>query len=339
MDTNLSIPIVSVIMPVYNAGPFLKEAIDSILQQSFTNFEFFIIDDASTDNSVSIINTYTDKRIQFIQKAKNTGYTDSLNMAIKSSKGKYIARMDADDISYKDRFQRQYQYMEQHSDVMVLGAFYKIIGTDKVINLPLTCNEAKVVAIMHVPIAHPTAFIRSKVFKEYGLAYDKRYEPAEDYDLWTKVLEIGSIENLPDVLLRYRRHSLQQSIIRYNILIDAAVEIRLRQLHKLITFENKPYDILSAIEILTKKNGLVTTLLLKKIVSLLSDMYKSNQRKKIYDEVTLNKYLREVWLFYIFKFNKPVVKDISLLYVTNLCKITRMNSIFYLRFFKKVLLS
>ena len=115
-------------MPVYNAGYYLKEAIDSILNQSFSDFEFFIIDDKSTDNSLEIIKSYKDDRIILIEKQSNTGYTDSLNMAIKLSKGKYIARMDADDISSPKRFLKQYEYLESHQDVVLLGTNYEIIG-------------------------------------------------------------------------------------------------------------------------------------------------------------------------------------------------------------------
>ena len=335
MDSIIKPPAISVIMPVYNAGAFLKESIDSILLQSFTNFEFFIIDDASTDNSVEIIQLYTDKRIRFIQKPVNTGYTDSLNLAIPMAKGGYIARMDADDIALPQRFQQQFQYMEDHPDTLVLGTAYKIIGTDNMIQLPLSCGEAKVVSIMNVPVAHPTVMMRKEIFSEYQFLYNKKYEPAEDYDLWTRVQEIGLIENLPEPLLYYRQHSTQQSVSRYDGLLEAAVEIRLRQLNKLISFQDKPYDILFAIDTLTQQPVLVNGAGMKKLALLIADMMEGNRINKVYDETILAGYLKEQWQFYILKFTEPAFKDISLLYTMRRSAVTRMDSLFNLKYLVK----
>ena len=328
-------PSISVVMPVYNAGTFLKESIDSILQQSFEDFEFFIIDDASTDNSAELIRSFTDKRIRFIEKPANTGYTDSLNMAIQLSKGKYIARMDADDISEQQRFLQQFQYMENNPAVLVLGTAYKIIGTDEMVQLPLSYEEAKVVSIMHVPVAHPTVMMRKEIFTRYQFLYNKKYEPAEDYDLWTKVLEIGKIENLQKPLLYYRRHSAQQSILRYETLLQAAVEIRLRQLNKLIIFTGKSYDVLFAIATLSKQAVLVNGDSMQKLVLLLSDMMNANILKKVYDTTLLNSYLRERWLFHLLKFAKPAVKDIRLLRTMQRSAVTRMSPLFCLNYLVK----
>src|SRR5688500_18170797 len=196
-------PKVSVVMPVYNTARYLRESIESILNQTFSDFEFLIIDDASTDESVAIVRSYSDKRIKLIQKPINTGYTESLNMAIDLAKGKYIARMDSDDLSLNDRFEKQYRYMEQYPEVLVLGGSYQILGTNDIVSLPVTHQEAAVVSLMHVLVAHPTVFIRKQLFDQYNVRYEKKYEPAEDYGLWTKVDDIGRIENMPYVLMFY----------------------------------------------------------------------------------------------------------------------------------------
>jgi len=338
MDSIIVSPAISVIMPVYNAGAFLKDAIDSILQQSFTDFEFFIIDDASTDNSVVIIQYYTDKRIQFIQKPTNTGYTDSLNMAVQLAKGKYIARMDADDISLPERFKQQFQYMEEHPHTLLLGSAYKIIGTGTIIQLPLSCKEANVVSIMHSPVAHPTVMMRKDIFSEYKLFYNKKYEPAEDFDLWTRVLEIGLLENLPEPLLHYRHHQAQQSFSKYDKVIEVVSEIRLRQLNKLISFEHKPYDISFAIDVLTKQPVLINVESIKKLAQLIADMMEGNTINDTYDETILAGYLKERWLFYISKFANPALKDISLLIIIRRCAVTRMSYIFNLKYLVKCFL-
>ncbi|HEY4799706.1 MAG TPA: glycosyltransferase family 2 protein, partial [Bacteroidia bacterium] len=144
MEKNLNIPAISVLMPVYNAEKYLCEAIDSILQQTFTDFEFLIIDDGSTDKSVDIIRSYSDKRIVLTTKPCNTGLIDTLNMGIQLARGKYIARMDADDISVAGRLKSQYQYMENNPDVLVVGSLYQCIGTDIVYDMPISCSQVKV---------------------------------------------------------------------------------------------------------------------------------------------------------------------------------------------------
>ncbi len=336
MDSIVTTPVISVIMPVYNGGAFIKEAIDSILAQTFTDFEFFIIDDASTDESVAIIKFYSDHRIQFIQKPTNTGYTDSLNMALALAKGKYIVRMDADDISTVDRFKKQLEYIETKKDLLVLGTAYKIIGTETLITLPATYEEAKVISIMNVPVAHPTVMMRNEVFKNLGMRYEKKYEPAEDYDLWTRVLEKGMIESLPEPLLYYRQHPAQQSITRHGRLLEAAIDIRLRQLNKLISFNDKQYDVLFAIDVLTMQPLLVTGAILKKMALLIADIESSNKRNKIYNEKLLAGWLRERWLFYIFKLNCPSIKDFSLLQTLRQTATTQMGWLFELGFLKRM---
>ncbi|MBC7413296.1 MAG: glycosyltransferase, partial [Bacteroidia bacterium] len=205
-------PLLSVIMPVYNAAIYLREAIDSVLNQTFVDYEFFIIDDKSTDESVAIINSYSDPRIILIQKTVNTGYTDSLNAIIPLCKGKYIARMDADDVCVADRFLRQYNYLESNSNTLVLGTNYDIIGNATLVpNVPISGNEVKLFALTQSPVAHPSVMVRTILFTQYNLTYNKAFEPAEDYDLWTRVLELGAIQNLPQVLLHYRIHASQIS--------------------------------------------------------------------------------------------------------------------------------
>ena len=124
-------PSITVLMPVYNAERFLSEAIDSILHQTLTNFEFLIIDDGSTDNSLKIINSYRDQRIILVRNGTNLGITASLNKGIELAKGHLIARMDADDISYPDRLQKQYDYLNQHPDCAMVSTLARVITEDK----------------------------------------------------------------------------------------------------------------------------------------------------------------------------------------------------------------
>ena len=220
-------------MPVYNSELYIKEAIDSILNQTFSDFELIIIDDASTDKSVEIIQSYTDSRIQLILKPKNSGYTNSLNYGLTIAKGEYIARMDSDDISLPTRFEKQVTYLDANSEYILCGSQYQIIGTNKITKNPCLHEEIKVRLISECCIAHPSVMFRLNKMKEFGLKYNNEREPAEDYDLWLKLVFIGKIANLNEVLLHYRIHENQVSNTRNLKQRKISNTLKFEMLHKL----------------------------------------------------------------------------------------------------------
>ncbi len=335
----MTAPRISVIMPVYNAESYLKEAIDSVLGQSFKEFELIIIDDASIDNSVAIVESFVDKRIILIKKDKNTGITDSLNKAIQLCKGKYIARMDADDISVVDRFKKQFDYMEANPSVLVLGTMYRFIDSDtRLSHLPLKHDEIKLFALTQNPVAHPTVFIRKTVFEQFKLKYDKERLHVEDYDLWTKVLNIGKIENLPDVLLLYRRHENQISSLYQDKQLDECNYIRLAQLNNLIDFKNKSYDGDFAVRALVEYGwNEITSDDLVKVNQLLIDIWEANKIKKIYNEVLLLAFLKKNWTYYILRLRKYKIKNLVPILKDPL-NIKSFNKLFAFHFIMKALL-
>jgi glycosyltransferase involved in cell wall biosynthesis len=219
-------PLVSVLMPVYNSENFLNASINSILCQTFENFEFIIIDDASTDNSLKIIESYKDERIILVKKEINTGYTNSLNLALKIAKGKYIARMDSDDISVPKRFELQFKLMENNPELVICGSAFQIINSNEVIKHPKTHNDILLKLLEGTTFAHPTVFIKKEVFDKYNLLYSPEYEPAEDYYLWTQLVKYGKAENIDDVLLLYRRHDNQVSSTKSDKQFKLANSIR-----------------------------------------------------------------------------------------------------------------
>lgn len=198
-------------MPVYNCELYVEEAVNSILNQSYTDFEFLIIDDASTDKTIAILKKYEDSRIQLILKPKNTGYTNSLNYGLQIAKGKYIARMDGDDISLPERFAKQLAFLDANPEVVVCGTYYKIIGNDKTIHIPENNQDIKLGLLHGNCLAHPSVMIRKKVLEDFSIVYDTTREPAEDYALWVQLLAMGKLHNLPEVLLQYRLHHTQVS--------------------------------------------------------------------------------------------------------------------------------
>lgn len=221
-------PKVSVIMPVYNAEKFIRETIESILGQSFTDFEFLIIDDGSTDKSYEIVNSYTDVRIKIFKNRKNLGYVATLNKLIDLSSGEYIARQDNDDISHPRRLERQVIFLDNHLDVGVCGTNLKMFGKEsKSIKMPISDEEVRICMIVNNPICHPTVMLRRSLFSNMVVnKYNESLCPAEDYYLWFEISKYTKLANLPESLLRYRWHGENTSQLKKNVQIEKANETR-----------------------------------------------------------------------------------------------------------------
>lgn len=211
-------PFISVIMSVYNTLPeYLAEAIESILKQSYTNFEFLIVDDCCQAETKKQLEKYrkTDNRIQIIHNQKNIGLTKSLNIMLNVAKGKYIARMDADDISKPDRLQKQMEYMETHLQYAVIGCRFEFQGKRGI--SPSFWNDDMAIRRIHLlfyndGICHPTAFFRNSFLKEHHIEYDQSIKKSQDYAMWLSIADEGGIIGLcPEVLFSYRIHPGQIS--------------------------------------------------------------------------------------------------------------------------------
>ena len=203
-------PFISVIMACYNRQNCVAQTIESILNQTYTNFEFIIVDDHSTDNTYKIIKRCAkqDKRIIVLRNKKNNGinYYRNFNKAIALSKGKYIARMDDDDISLPQRFEKQVKYMEENPDVVVLGSKIETFPNEGGNWCPATNGDLlQMLMPLCCPICHPSVLIRKDFLLKHKLSYLEEYKYAEDYHLWTQIiLKGGKIVNLDEVLLKYR---------------------------------------------------------------------------------------------------------------------------------------
>jgi glycosyltransferase involved in cell wall biosynthesis len=211
-------PLVSVVMPVYNGEQYLQDAIESILRQTFSDFEYIIVDDGSTDKSLALIKAYQDRRIRLIRNECNQGVTISLNIGLAMSRGKYIARMDADEISFPERFAKQVAFLNAHPDVGVLGANVQLIdphgSPSDVWRYPVA--HCAILWALHFlnPFAHPATMLRKEVVNQVGGYNSKRTEPhAEDYELWVHISGITRFANLDEVLLYHRIHTENYSDI------------------------------------------------------------------------------------------------------------------------------
>ncbi|MBN1971004.1 MAG: glycosyltransferase [Candidatus Delongbacteria bacterium] len=200
--------LISVIMPVYNGEMYLAEAIDSILNQTFRDFEFIIINDGSSDKTEEIVLSYSDIRIIYISNVRNLGIAKALNKGISLARGKYIARMDSDDISLAKRFEMQYIFMEKNQDIDICGSWIKAFWKkNEIWKYPSMHEAIKVNMLFNSSIAHPVAMIRKSFFNEFK--YDDNYDKAEDYFLWVRTIKSHKFHNIKQVLLKYRIHDLQ----------------------------------------------------------------------------------------------------------------------------------
>lgn len=207
----VTIPQVSIIMPVYNTAPFLREAMDSMLSQTFSDFELIVLNDCSPDNAEEVLNTYNDPRIVRYKGEKNVGLSNVLNIGIEMARGKYIARMDSDDISLPNRLQVQVDYLEAHPEIDLVSAGMQLFGDkDEIWVREQDFEEMKICALLYSPVLHASSVWRKDSFERNGLRFRQEMVPSEDYDLWTRALVKGlRLVNLPEVLYQYRIHGTQ----------------------------------------------------------------------------------------------------------------------------------
>lgn len=201
-------PLISVVMPTYNCKRFLRDAIESILNQTFQDFEFLIIDDDSTDGTETILRDYSkkDSRLR-VYRHEREGLIASLNRGCHLAEGRFIARMDSDDISLPHRLEHQVRYMEEHPEIGVLGTWIRIIDESsrprRTVRLITDPKMLGLYLYMENCICHPTVMMRRDIIEPLGF-YDSNAIHAEDYDLWGRVSHKNQIANLPEVLLDYR---------------------------------------------------------------------------------------------------------------------------------------
>ena len=203
--------LVSVVMSVFNGERYLREAVESILSQTFRDFEFIIVNDGSTDCTASILESYekSEPRVRLLYH-QNRGHAVSLNRGCRLAHGKYIARMDADDIALSHRLMRQIEFLEKHGEVGLLGGAYEFIdSTGKILakrQNPVEDRDIRSHFLVDSPFLHSTVVMRRETFLSVG-GYRKAFEDSEDYDLWVRMARQSQLANLEEVVLKYRVHS------------------------------------------------------------------------------------------------------------------------------------
>lgn len=222
-------PLVTVLLPVYN-NENINICIDSVLKQTFKDFELLIIDNASTDKTVEVIKSYDDSRIRLVINDENIGPTGSLNKGVNLAEGKYIARIDADDLMLPERLQKQFDFMESNPEYGIAGSWTKHIDEDNNLSetnkLCVTDKGVRAYMMIQSPFYHPAVMIRSSVLKDNNLNYDLSIRVAVEYKLWNEILKYSKGCNLPEVLTYYRVSSNSLSHANADTKIKEYLKVR-----------------------------------------------------------------------------------------------------------------
>ena len=337
-SVRMEAPKVTVLMSIYNGEKFLRESIESILGQTFTNFEFIIVDDGSTDSSNEIIRSYDDPRICLVENEKNIGLTKSLNKGIDLCRGKYIARMDADDISLSKRIEKQILFMDQNPTVGVCGSWvnYFRSGKKTVLRSPSDPEEIKANLFFRNIIFHPTVIFRKDLPSGDSVSYNENYLRAQDYELWARLVHLINFSNINEVLVKLRSHSNtvyrtdRKSQVKYGDKVKTKQIQRLGinasreniRLHKKILNSNHSFSLESL-------NDAGVWLL---------NLLQYNNRREIYDKYYFRNLIQHYW-FLICTSSTEYGMEVYKIFNGNESLSTRNLSLNYkLRFFLKCLL-
>jgi len=289
-------PRVTVLLPVHNGAHHLREAVDSILAQTLGDFELLIVDDASEDDSVAVVESIPDPRIRLIRSERRIRLAGALNLGLREAAGELVARMDADDVSLPERLRKQAAYMEAHTDLGVCGTWVRAFGKDagKIERYSVGSRRVGAQALFNTPFAHPTVMFRRDSFLDHRLTYDVSYYPTEDFDLWERALRCFAGDNLPLVLLEYRVHERSLTGSEWSEMDRQASRVCARRLADL-GFEANDEE--------TRFHRLVATAAVKssrheilRAEQWLRSILRANDARAVYDRDALSDIVAELWL-------------------------------------------
>lgn len=219
--------IVSVVLMTYNSEAFLTETLNSIFSQTLKDIEVIVMDDNSTDNTLKLLASYSDPRLHYFVCQHRRIY--NLNWGMSLAKGKYIARMDHDDIMLPERLERQYYFMEEHPEIAVCGSWMQTFGKEELLIRCIETNaEISAAMVMINPMANPTTFIRKDVLHKNRIVYREGFSFAEDYQMWAEIILVGRFANLQEVLLKYRGSDGQTTNKKIDEIMEASERIKIR---------------------------------------------------------------------------------------------------------------
>lgn len=284
---------VSIILPVYNGEKYLHECLNSLLNQTYRNFEIIIIDDCSTDHSAEIIQSYDNSKIYYYRNNNNQGIVYSLNRAISLSRGKYIARMDADDICAPERLEKQVAFLDQHPNIGLISTWFRIFdGKEGICCYPTDPEELKCRLLFSLQLLHPGWMFRRELIEKYNLHYREEYKYAEDWDFLVRATAVTQLSNVPEILMNYRINATQISSVFNSPQKQIADLITKNQLAALGIFLTEEEFQLYRVNTGRREN-LLTKKEMCTLISILKQLESANNVKCIYDAKILHRVLQE----------------------------------------------
>jgi glycosyltransferase involved in cell wall biosynthesis len=331
-------PLVSVILPVYNSGKYIHQALNSILSQSYSNLEILVFNDGSSDGSLKEIEKFSDNRIQIINSTENKGLIYNLNLGISLSKGKYIARMDADDIAIVSRIEEQVTYLEQHTDIDICGSWAQVFTKKKKLNIwkqPISKKEVDCSLLFFASFIHPTIMFRTSVIKKINFQYDNNFLHAEDYELWCRFQGKLNMVNLPRVLLLYRHHDLQVSSKYKSDQVQSTINAITLHFSKYFK-EKEIFDLYVKI---ATQNYELNTEFLKQSKNVFDYLEKENLKFKWFDTTILNQVLSKVFFMIATHLSSNKIPTYNFYINSGYNNLTLVNKRVYLKYiFKNLIL-
>ena len=291
-------PLISVLIPAYNAERFIAAAIGSVLSQSYTEFELLVFNDGSKDTTGAIIDSFKDPRIKVFHAPENKGHIHHLNLGLQMAQGKYIARMDADDICLKHRFEKQVNFLESYPDVGICGTQTTIINEDDQVMDKETLDQAdaplRIKLIFNTCFSHPSVMIRKSVLDTHGFYYSNAMFPAEDYAFWHLISTKAKLANLPDYLLEYRKHGKQISQVKQNLLDEALRKVQVDVVEHFLqrSVTSAEADLHRS---LISGRYVVSMEYILRARDWLKGLLAQNRNTHYYDQVLLERYIGKVW--------------------------------------------
>ncbi len=287
---------VSVIMPVYNAAKYLEESINSILNQTFPHFELLLMDDGSHDSSPQIIKKQDDGRVRCFFNSRQMGIAKTLNRGIEHAQGKYIARMDADDIACPERLAKQVAFMEKHPEIGLCGTWFKMTGERKGIIKHPTQHADIMMALLKInPIGHPTAIIRKSILNNPEKVYNEDFKTSQDLELWTRLAPVTQLANIGEILLEYRVHPGQTSVEKLKQQSIDALNCRLTWFKNMLGNKGEHYT--TALTLLLKGTPIesVSSTVWVRCLKCYRSLYLKNKRLKIFPEEQFIRWIISYW--------------------------------------------
>jgi len=293
-------PKVSVAIPVYNREKYIAQAIDSILAQTFTDFELLLIDDGSADSSVAIIRSYSDPRIRLVCHATNSGVAAARNSAITHARGEYLAFLDSDDWAYPRRLAEQVAFLDRHPDYAAVGTWIEWMDTEgrpfgRTKRKPTSPEDIAALRLFQSGIENSASMARTRILREYG--YQEDYDPSEDFDLWARVAAKYKLGTLSTVLVRRRQHPQQLTREKAGSAQERRAAIYAAQLATLgVTFTTTDLERHSLLRSMRKQGFRPDLAYLDWAEAWLSQLQTANHGAKCYPEPAFSRLLGHFWL-------------------------------------------